>query len=470
MLRMFFFNYIKHKGSNIKRSALFAPLCFLLLLSSSPLPLFPQISYGGEPAGFRLNDRNAIPVIQIKAPEISEIRTEDDAVEKQGLPRRVGISIETDIDLLRDGETEVLHDGTRIWRLAVACEDALALGLYYDNFTMVQGSRFFVYGENREQVLGAYTLYNNMPGGLFATELISGDKVYLELNVAPGAVEMPACHISELSYLYRDFPSFLGPAGTADDCEVNINCPEGDNWQYQKQGISRIYVKSGGGFFWCTGSLLNNALQNNEPFLLTADHCGADATTEEFLQWVFYFNYEAPGCENPTFTPTPNILIGADKLASAGTAGSDCLLLRLADTLPLYYEPYYNGWSIENIPSPFGVTIHHPMGDIKKISTYTQVTVSAPWNTTPNTHWRVYWSETETDWGVTEGGSSGSPLFNNTGQIIGALTGGQAACDPDEDTGPDKPDYYGKFSYSWDQNGSEASRQLKHWLDPNNTG
>ena len=125
------------------------------------------------------------------------------------------------------------------------------------------------------------------------------------------------------------------------------------------------------------------------------------------------------------------------------------------------------------MPSPVGVTIHHPAGDIKKISTYTTPVESSQWSGTSGTHWQVYWSETETNWGVTEGGSSGAPLYDNTGKIIGALTGGQAACEPDgsgSGTGPDQPDYYGKFSYSWDQNGNDPSQQLKYWLDPINAG
>jgi PKD repeat protein len=66
---------------------------------------------------------------------------------------------------------------------------------------------------------------------------------------------------------------------------------------------------------------------------------------------------------------------------------------------------------------------------------------------------------------VTEGGSSGSPIFNNSGRIVGDLTGGGSYCST-----PTSPDLYGKFSYSWDQNGSTAAERLKDWLDPDNTG
>jgi len=375
--------------------------------------------------------------------------------------------------VIREGKHEVLPNGVQIWRISVSCIDALALGLYFDDFHLTDGCRMFVYEETHQNVLGAYTLYNNKQSRLFSTELIPGDRLVMEINADPGVAILPGCRISEISYVYRDFPEFLRNRGTSDDCEVNINCPEGDNWQFQKRGVARIYVKQNSGFFWCTGSLLNNTLQNNDPFFLTADHCGSSATPEDFLQWIFYFNYEAPGCENPAVNPTPNSMTGAVKLANASTSGSDFLLLRLSDEVPLYYEPYYNGWSIENIASPQGVTIHHPAGDIRKISTYTVPLLSSQWFSIPNTHWEVVWSETVTNWGVTEGGSSGSPLFDSAGLIIGALTGGQASCEPDGGgggTGPDQPDYYGKFSYSWDQNGSEPAQQLKYWLDPINSG
>ena len=83
------------------------------------------------------------------------------------------------------------------------------------------------------------------------------------------------------------------------------------------------------------------------------------------------------------------------------------------------------------------------------------------------THWRVIWAQTANGHGVTEGGSSGSPLFDNTGHIIGNLTGGESSCDT---ANLDKPDYFGKFSYSWSSCGPDSTWQLSYWLDPDSTG
>ena len=51
------------------------------------------------------------------------------------------------------------------------------------------------------------------------------------------------------------------------------------------------------------------------------------------------------------------------------------------------------------------------------------------------------------------------------GRIRGTLTGGQASCSQ-----PDQPDYYGKFSWHWESNGTDDTLQLRPWLDPANTG
>src|SRR5690606_34279814 len=103
-----------------------------------------------------------------------------------------------------------------------------------------------------------------------------------------------------------------------------------------------------------------------------------------------------------------------------------------------------------------GASIHHPAGDIKKISTYSSNLVSDTWGGPAGTHWRVTWTANASGHGVTEGGSSGSPIFNAAGRIIGTLTGGSSFCNA-----PSNPDYYGKMSYHWTSNpGDDLSTYL----------
>ena len=95
---------------------------------------------------------------------------------------------------------------------------------------------------------------------------------------------------------------------------------------------------------------------------------------------------------------------------------------------------------------------------MKKISTFDSPVTTEGFGAA-GTHWKVYWTETENGWGITEGGSSGAALLNMDGLVIGDLTGGWSGCDAPDD---EKYDYFGKFSVSYPN--------MRQWLDPENTG
>jgi len=171
------------------------------------------------------------------------------------------------------------------------------------------------------------------------------------------------------------------------------------------------------------------------------------------------FNYESPGCTNIN-GPTNQTISGT--MTVANNSVSDFALLSLGQRPPGSYRTYYAGWSRPNIPAQWSVGIHHPRGDIKKISHDYDPVVSSdyePERYLPDSHWKVR----DWDQGTTEPGSSGSSLFDQNRRIVGQLHGGWAAC------GNDLPDYYGKFSMSWDY-GSSSSTRLRDWLDPINSG
>ncbi|NLA23766.1 MAG: PKD domain-containing protein, partial [Bacteroidales bacterium] len=258
--------------------------------------------------------------------------------------------------------------------------------------------------------------------------------------------------------------------GVSENCHVNVNCPEGASWQEQKRGVAEILLSDTWFSGFCSGSLINNAENDGTPYFLSVAHC-ADGSNY-FQQWQFYFNYEAQSCWNPEVAPDYNTIVGASmKAIGSDVTGSDFLLLELNTTEDELeaINAYYNGWDISGDASPSGVGIHHPSGDIKKISTYTGVlsTSSYPTSSAVDAFWRVNWSATQTDYGVTEAGSNGSPLFNNNKLIVGTLTGGASACFAPEQN---QFDLYGKMDYHWESNSKSNSGQLKSWLDPQNTG
>lgn len=217
---------------------------------------------------------------------------------------------------------------------------------------------------------------------------------------------------------------------------------------------------------------MNNASQDCTPYILSALHCGDGASVANRNNWIFYFNYESNGCSSPNSEGNldGSTIVGckliADSNDGGGDTGSDFLLIELNSPVPESYNPYYAGWRANNIAATSGVSIHHPSGDIKKISTFASSLISESWGgVNSNTHWGVTWVQSTNGHGVTEGGSSGSPIFNQDGYIVGTLTGGSSFCSALGD-----PDSYGKMSYHWTSNGGTPQTKLKDWLDPNNDG
>ncbi len=436
-----------------------------------------QLSKGGTPLSFDLELKEIYQEISVNPPAPDELWGSEQYQDKISLPHPFARIIPLELSPGNAGTWTYLPGGGRVWRLKISAQYALATGLYFTKFYLPEGSRLFLYTTDRKQILGAYTSLNNRNNGLFATELTRGDEVVIEMDLPAGIKHEPEFVITGMDYAFRsvswnDKNPLLKSSG---DCEVDINCsPEGDLWQEVKKGIVRIKVRIGSSSFWCSGSLVNNTNFDLTPYILTADHCAFKshyATDQDLAQWVFYFNYETTQCDGNEQSPDNFSMTGALKIAhggNQGTTGSDFYLIRLLQDIPPIElgKVYFNGWSRYNDPSEAGVTIHHPAGDFKKISTYNSPLVSSDWfNSGLLSHWLVTWSETTNGWGVTEGGSSGCPLFDQQGRIRGTLTGGQASCDDTE-----LPDYFGKFSWHWDANGDTDSLQLQPWLDPANTG
>jgi hypothetical protein len=425
--------------------------CGLVLLFAAIPVSMAQISAGGTPPSFGMALTAAVPTVQTQAVDVQALLTEDEQAPKDE-PFRFGANIDVAYNLTNSGQWTDLPGGARLWRLRISSSGAYSVNLLYDHFHMPSGGQLFLYNDDHSQVIGAFTDFNNFETGKFATQPLAGDALTLEYYEPTNVYGQGVISISQVIHAYRNLfgrPGAVDAFGSSGSCNNNVNCPIGYNWQSDKRGVAMILS---GGSRICTGSLINNVNQNQTPYFLTANHClGGEST------WMFMFNYEAPACANvdgPTSQTVSNATLRAHNSAS------DFALLQLSSNVPLSYAPYFNGWNNVNVAADSTTVIHHPSGDIKKISFDRDQPVSSTWSGTPaNSHWRILAYES----GTTEPGSSGSPLFDQNHRIIGQLHGGTASCSNNID------DYYGKVSMSWTYGGS-SSNELRDWLDPSNTG
>jgi len=358
-----------------------------------------------------------------------------------------------------DGVWETLSDGRKVWRFALASPGAYSIGLIFSKFKLPKGGQLFIYNDQSDKVLGAYTEKNNKQSGKLSVEPLAGDEAIVEY-IEPLAANFSAeLEIGAVLHDYKNIfnllqgdVSHLKASGT---CNVDINCPEGADWQTEKEAVCHIIY---GGWI-ATGALVNNTKLDGRPFFLTAHHAINNQDDADIA--IFYFNYENSSC-NATDGLKSQSISGSTLLAT--TSNLDFTLLELSVKPPASYTPYYAGWDRSGRVPARTVCIHHPNGDAKKISIDYDSPLTDTYSDTKfsfdvNTHWRI----AEWDIGTTEGGSSGSPLFDENHRIIGDLTGGEASCSNSIN------DYYAKFSESWN-NYPGNSEQLKAWLDPLNTG
>ncbi len=443
---------------------------------------FAQDNTGGQPFSFEqeLSD-NATSTVSMPYFDFAPLIAQSEKRVKQGTYELTDHIFDVNYTLSNSGTWTTFLNGDRLWKLRISSPGAKKMSVYYQNFYMPEGARLFVYNDSRTEELGAFTSKNNGEarenGGVFSTDHLSGDAQIIEYYEPKTVRGQSSFSIFRVAHQFKDVL-----INESEPCQFDVVCPDGANWQNQIKGIVRVYVVIGTSAGYCSGTLINNTAGDCRKLFLTAMHCCLDETTgvetTAYNQWVLYFEYQKAACASGSAS-TAKLKTGVSKLAGAndggGNTGSDFLLIEMTPTtFPTGVVPFYNGWSNVNTAGMGGVGIHHPMGDCKKISTYNTTPTSQSWGgTTANTHWELIW---QSGHGSTEPGSSGSPLFNAAGLVIGHLTGGGSCCVVNgcpagsSGTGPTLADDYGKVAFDWTSDGTTSAVQLKPWLDPKNTG
>ena len=398
----------------------------------------------------------------------------------QTKPLSVGRVIDHQVDFAEAAQLVGTVEGRNIYRLKIEIEGTpVGSNLYYDDFYIPEGGKLYIYSPEGKQVLGAYTHASHTQHGAFATEPISGNTLILDYE-APITGEMPSIKVQGVGYFYR--PVLMADEGVkhhvhSEDssdpgfsryCQINANCPEGDPYQAQKASSVAIVMRTSKGISVCSGNLVNNVAGDFKPYITTAAHCASltekfEVSPLELNQWIFAFHYEKPRCSSGDYGTLQEVsMVGANKRSFLPMKGySDGLLLELTSDIPLGYRVYYSGWDASPIIWPRGAGIHHPAGDAAKISLFDGGVSITTWSLGggEDDHFGFRFQK-----GNTEGGSSGSPLFNADGDQIGTLTGGAVTpCAMDG--------VYGRLNSHFDKYKHKGEEwYMAKWLDPKGTG
>ncbi len=419
-------------------------------MSIISLMMFGQISYGGKPLSFTYKTqlKSKTQVLEVPQFDYSALLAED--LQSKDKADRYGKVIKVDVNPENSGVWQKLANGNKIWTLAIRSKSAYSISLIFDNYCLRNGAKLFVYSVDKQSVIGAFTEQNNKANKWFSTIPIQGDEIIIELNTF-GNDDYGVLNIVEIVHDYKGVLYALQTGfGQADYCNVNINCKAGKDWQIEKKAV--VSMIAGG--VLCTGTMLNNTALNKKPYMLTASHCVR--TQNAANGGVYIFNYESENCATNK-EPIKQSLSGAQLVATGGTV-LDFSLLQLDMSPPKEFDVYFAGWNRKPQLSDTGfVSIHHPQGDVKKISKVKGNLEIADYGEgfLYNSHYLVR----EWKLGTTEQGSSGSAIFDNKHLVIGDLSGGDAVC------GNSINDFYTRLDLCWEYFKS-PKKQLKYWLDP----
>lgn len=460
------------------RNILLATLCLLCCITL----VQAQISFGGAPVMTSQSHRQVEVIPPFNAQDLRSAEQWHQV--DDGAPLIVGRMLPLSEDFYGQATHEVVQ-GRSVYHLEITAPDARGLSLSFDKLALQPGDRLYLFDPARKQILGAFTSESNPDGGVFGTNPIAGNSLVIQYEPAGALADI---RLKQLGYFFESVaaPQNFSGEGASGVCNVNVNCSEGADMQDVKNGIVQIVVVVNGMIGSCSGTLVNNTSEDWRPLIMTAYHCTfakrpltgkvMNATEEDFRQWVFNFHYERPGCANNQWVGEKAYSIsGAKRLAAVPMDhGSDALLVEALTPIPDSYGVYYNGWDRSGTLEPTAKGLHHPSGDVMKISTITEPLTNDTWLTDDNAgardaHFAVRYAKTENGHCVTEGGSSGSGLFNNKGLLIGTLSGGAAECDK----GINAKNMYGKLSEHWARSKQDDSLQLQplaQILDPKGHG
>lgn len=338
---------------------------------------------------------------------------------------------------LSDGAWDMPQPGQARWRLLVQSPGAKSLSLELARFAGAPDAHLYLRHPLTDVTQGPYTLDDVNADGTMSTAMVFGDQAIIEVLLPASQRADLVLDIEGVMHGHRDIRKIQENFGESQSCNIDVACPQGDAWRQQIRSVVGLTFRVGTEGAFCTGNLTNNTRQDGAPLVLTAHHCLLRANNAGTV--VAYWNFEREACG----AGAPRDLTESDNgaILLSTQSASDHTLIRLQDRPPATVNAFFTGWDATGDSVSDGASIHHPSGDVKKISLFTtplrkdQVTIDGQ----TVDAWVVRWTQ-----GTTEQGSSGAGIWNNEGRMVGVLFGGGASC-----ADRNASDFYGRMEGAW---------------------
>lgn len=333
-----------------------------------------------------------------------------------------------------NGILRTTADGGFVWSMGVTSEGATGLRIHLSNFNLPKKTELYIFTQEG-QAFGPYMSLGPNGNGDFWTHTVFSSIAFLQLRhygpISREDLQELRLTIQDVAHIGAKFqvPFFEGRKELhSKACSFNADCVEdgscfstGD-WgaiNDARKGVAHILFAAQGGFFICSGGLLADTDSSTQvPLFLTANHCISKASEASSMEG--YWQFQTSSCNGTCITRNDVTLTtnGATILSTSST--SDYTLMQLSDPAPA--GSVFMGWTNQAVAFSANTDLYrlsHPKGAPQAFSQHSVDTQAGTCSIWPRGNW-IY---SEDVIGATEGGSSGSPVCNAAGQVVGQLSG-----------------------------------------------
>ncbi|MCC6699134.1 MAG: trypsin-like peptidase domain-containing protein [Candidatus Hydrogenedentes bacterium] len=310
---------------------------------------------------------------------------------------------------------EGFSDGSMtVYEAAISSVDAEMLRFLVDLSELGEGEEAWVIDMSEPRAFGPYTSADAREGGRWLPTTV-GESAVLMVRTTGTAV--PQIALLGVSHFFQRFEEVVKALA----CNNNIACEGNATLQSLSSGIGMMVIPYDTyDQALCTGSLVNNSdTAELEPYFLTSWHCVPDYADADEVDIVW--DYRATGCATNDPPSVASLPRSVGEVVLTTNSSYDLTLMRLISVPSGSFGRTYLGWETRDpILNEDIVTIHYPGGTHMRISYGTVIGIDEARSSfikQTNVHW---------DDGVTEGGSSGSPLLlaDSNYRITGTLSNG----------------------------------------------
>ncbi|QBY03743.1 serine protease [Thalassotalea sp. HSM 43] len=359
--------------------------------------------------------------------------------QNKGSVQRKGIEFKQQVGLVRDINKEVsftqfqtaqfnsasqkfavgmMHrkGGAYTWTATINAIDASAMRIHFAGFSLPDDAKLYIFN-NSGQAFGPYSGRGRNNSGQFWSHTVFGDTLHLQIEFGSLSsekdIQATRFVIAGVGYIGSKFKllDLWSQCESVASCVVAADNQQGDGVSAAKKAVGHMQYVSGRYIYICSGGLIADVPDSGRNYFLTANHCVSKGGEANSLETYFFFQ----SCGNGSAPPS---VLGASILST--NRSSDYTLLELNGSLPT--GTVRLGWDATPVAFNDGEMLYrisHPQGYKQAYSQHNVDTDKGTCRSWPRGDW-IYSKDIV---GATQGGSSGSPVLNSQGRIVGQLSG-----------------------------------------------